>query len=48
MGFGDLKKQSSLGSLTQVGKEVEKQNGGGGQRSEMTALGSYNGQNCNG
>ena len=32
MGFGDLKKQSSLGSLTaKLVKEVEKQNGGGGQ-----------------
>ena len=31
MGFGDLKKQSSLGSLTaKLVKEVEKQNGGGG------------------
>ena len=31
MGFADLKKQSSLGSLTQkLVKEVEKQNGGGG------------------
>jgi len=31
MGFSDLKKQSSLGSLTQkLVKEVEKQNGGGG------------------
>ena len=30
MGFGDLKKQSSLGSLTaKLVKEVEKQNGGG-------------------
>ena len=32
MGFGDLKKQSSLGSVTaKLVKEVEKQNGGGGQ-----------------
>ena len=31
MSFSDLKKQSSLGSLTQkLVKEVEKQNGGGG------------------
>ena len=35
MGFGDLKKQSSLGSLTaKLVKEVEKQNGGGGSGSD--------------